>query len=145
MKKDIYTDFDEYIKQGEPDKKEKASIWRTAIGLQAVDGLKTSDYLKETACKHIEGKIAVHVLTDADGALLSVDDFIRAIVSRCPVHHIERKTLRKRVNHGIALVFFIDKFALIRRADVQFAAVCLYTVFGIVNVAVCQFSYGDFV
>lgn len=57
--KDIYTDFDEYIKQGEPDKKEKASIWRTAIGLQAVDGLKTSDYLKETACKHIEGKIDI--------------------------------------------------------------------------------------
>ena len=59
MKKDVYTDFDEYIKQGEPDKKEKASIWRTAIGLQAVDGLKTSDYLKETACKHIEGKIDI--------------------------------------------------------------------------------------
>ena len=57
--KDVYTDFDEYIKQGEPDKKEKASIWRTAIGLQAVDGLKTSDYLKETACKHIEGKIDI--------------------------------------------------------------------------------------
>ena len=43
MKKD-FADFDEYIKQGEPDKKEKASIWRTAIGLQAVDGLETSDY-----------------------------------------------------------------------------------------------------
>ena len=54
-----YTDFDEYIRQGEPDKKEKASIWRTAIGLQAVDGLRTSDYLKETARKHIEGEINI--------------------------------------------------------------------------------------
>ncbi len=54
-----YTDFDEYIRQGEPDKKEKASIWRTAIGLQAVDGLKTSDYLKQTARKHIEGEINI--------------------------------------------------------------------------------------
>ena len=27
-----YLDFDEYVKQGEPDKKEKAAIWRTAIG-----------------------------------------------------------------------------------------------------------------
>ena len=54
-----YLNFDEYIRQGEPDKKEKASIWRTAIGLQAVDGLKTSDYLKETARKHIEGKIDI--------------------------------------------------------------------------------------
>ena len=52
-------DFEEYIRQGEPDKKEKASIWQTAIGLQAVDGLKTSDYLKETACKHIEGEIDI--------------------------------------------------------------------------------------
>ena len=44
--KDGYIDFDEYIKQGEPDKREKATLWRTAIGLQAVDGLKTSEYLK---------------------------------------------------------------------------------------------------
>lgn len=51
--------FDEYIRQGEPEKKEKASIWQTAIGLQAVDGLKTSDYLKETARKHIEGDIDI--------------------------------------------------------------------------------------
>lgn len=54
-----YLDFEEYIRQGEPDKKEKASIWRTAIGLQAVDGLKTSDYLKDTARKHIEGEIDI--------------------------------------------------------------------------------------
>ena len=57
--KERYWDFDEYIRQGEPDKKEKASIWQTAIGLQAVDGLKTSDYLKETARKHIEGDIDI--------------------------------------------------------------------------------------
>lgn len=57
--KDGYVDFDEYIRQGEPDKKEKATLWRTAIGLQAVDGLKTSEYLKETARKHIEGDIDI--------------------------------------------------------------------------------------
>jgi hypothetical protein len=54
-----YIDFDEYIRQGEPGKKEKAEYWQTAIGLQAVDGLKTSDYLKETALKHIEGDIDI--------------------------------------------------------------------------------------
>ena len=57
--KEKYIDFDEYIRQGEPDKREKASIWQIAIGLQAVDGLKTSDYLKETARKHIEGDIDI--------------------------------------------------------------------------------------
>lgn len=57
--KQNYTDFDEYIRQGEPTQKEKASIWQTAIGLQAVDGLQTSDYLKATACKHIEGEIDI--------------------------------------------------------------------------------------
>jgi hypothetical protein len=35
-------DFDEYIKQGEPSKKEKGYVWQTAIGLQQVDGLKPS-------------------------------------------------------------------------------------------------------
>lgn len=52
-------EFDEYIRQGEPDKKEKAYIWQTAIGLQAVDGLSTSGYLKETAKRNIEGEITV--------------------------------------------------------------------------------------
>jgi len=52
-------DFESYIRNVEPDKKEKASAWKTAIGLQAVDGLKTSDYLKNTAVKHIEGTISI--------------------------------------------------------------------------------------
>ena len=33
-------DFEEYIRQGEPQKKEKGYAWQTAIGLQAVDDLK---------------------------------------------------------------------------------------------------------
>ena len=57
--KQLYLDFEEYIRQGEPSKKEKASIWQTAIGLQAVDGLQTSEYLKTTACRHIEGEIDI--------------------------------------------------------------------------------------
>ena len=57
--KQQYLDFDEYIRQGEPDKKEKAGYWQTAIGLQAVDGLKVSNYLQDTARKHIEGDITI--------------------------------------------------------------------------------------
>ena len=45
--------FDEYIQQGEPGRKEKAQAWQTAIGLQDVDGLKVSSYLIESARKHI--------------------------------------------------------------------------------------------
>ena len=52
-------DFESYIRGSEPDKKEKVSAWKTAIGLQAVDGLQTSDYLKDTARKHIEGDISI--------------------------------------------------------------------------------------
>lgn len=52
-------DFEEYIKQGEPNRQQKAYAWRTAMGLQAVDGLKPSDYLKDTARKHIEGEIDI--------------------------------------------------------------------------------------
>lgn len=53
------TDFEEYIRQSEPHKREKGYAWQTAIGLQAVDGLKTSDYLRETARQHIEGDITI--------------------------------------------------------------------------------------
>ena len=52
-------ELEEYIKQGEPDKAEKSEAWQTAIGLQAVDGLNTSDYLLNTAKEHIEGKITI--------------------------------------------------------------------------------------
>lgn len=52
-------ELEEYIKQGEPEKTEKSDAWRTAIGLQAVDGLKTSDYLLDTAKEHIEGNITI--------------------------------------------------------------------------------------
>ena len=52
-------DFEEYIRQSEPHKREKGYAWQTAIGLQAVDGLKTSDYLLQTARQHIEGDITI--------------------------------------------------------------------------------------
>lgn len=50
-------DLNEYIRQGEPEQAEKSSAWKTAIGLQDVDGLRTSDYLLDTAKEHIEGRI----------------------------------------------------------------------------------------
>ncbi|MDR0206867.1 MAG: Fic family protein [Bacteroidales bacterium] len=50
-------DFEEYIRQTEPGKKEKGFIWQTAIGLQQVDGLKPSAYLIQTAIQNIEGDI----------------------------------------------------------------------------------------
>ena len=52
-------ELEEYIKQGEPDKAEKSEAWQTAIGLQTVDGLNTSEYLLDTAKEHIEGKITI--------------------------------------------------------------------------------------
>ena len=52
-------ELEEYIRQGEPGKVEKSEAWQTAIGLQAVDGLNTSDYLLDTAKEHIEGKISI--------------------------------------------------------------------------------------
>ena len=52
-------DFEEYIRQGEPEKRERAQIWRTAIGLQQVDGLETSEYLKKTVKRNIDGEISI--------------------------------------------------------------------------------------
>lgn len=51
--------FDEYLRLGEPDKKRRAENWQIAIGLQAVDGLKPSQYLIETARRNIEGEISI--------------------------------------------------------------------------------------
>ena len=52
-------DFEQYIIQGEPGRKERAENWQVAIGLQAVDGLKPSHYLLQTAQDHIEERISI--------------------------------------------------------------------------------------
>ena len=57
--KELYLNFDEYIRQGEPSQREAAYAWSTAIGLQAVDGLKTSEYLNGLARRNIEGEITI--------------------------------------------------------------------------------------
>ena len=51
--------FEEYLREADPSKRERSYAWDTAIGLQAVDGLETSAYLKETAVKNIEGEITI--------------------------------------------------------------------------------------
>ena len=51
--------FREYLIQAEPGRREKGYAWNTAIGLQAVDGLKPSQYLVDTAVQNIEGKITI--------------------------------------------------------------------------------------
>lgn len=57
--KRAYLDFEQYIRQGEPAQKKRAESWRVAIGLQAVDGLTTSEYLQQTAQRNIEGEISI--------------------------------------------------------------------------------------
>ena len=54
-----FGDLDGYLRQGEPDRAERADNWQVAIGLQAVDGLKPSANLLETAREHIEGRIDI--------------------------------------------------------------------------------------
>ena len=56
--------FKDYLKESEPEKQKKVYAWRTAIGLQDVDGLKPSQYLIETATQNIEGYITIEEALD---------------------------------------------------------------------------------
>lgn len=69
-------DLEEYIRQGEAGKAEKSCAWKTAIGLQDVDGLETSAYLLETAKEHIEGYI------DIDTAQKRIDSYYETRTER---------------------------------------------------------------
>jgi len=51
--------FEEYLRQGEPEQSEKAIVWKTAIGMQQMDGLVPSTYLIETAKQNIEGTLTI--------------------------------------------------------------------------------------
>lgn len=51
--------FEEYLNSEDLEKRERAKLWRTSIGLQDVDNLRVSNFLNETARKHIEGEISM--------------------------------------------------------------------------------------
>lgn len=51
--------FEEYIKNGTPEQKERAENWQIAIGLQDVDNLKVFQVLIELARRRIEGRITI--------------------------------------------------------------------------------------
>lgn len=46
-------EFREYVAGLDGEKKEKANLWCTGIGLQKVDGLSTSEFLLDVAKKNI--------------------------------------------------------------------------------------------
>ena len=71
-------DFDAYIRQVEPSAQESADAWNAAIGLQAVDGLKPSTYLLETAMRNIEGDITI------DEVRQLLDTYYRSKTTRTP-------------------------------------------------------------
>ena len=56
--------FKEYIRQSEPSKRDKGYAWHTAIGLQAVDGLKPSKYLIDSVTKYRRTR---HTFTKSNG------------------------------------------------------------------------------
>ena len=51
--------FEEYLNSEDLEKRERAKLWRTSIGLQDVDSLRVSNFLIETVRKHIEGVISM--------------------------------------------------------------------------------------
>ena len=53
------SEFDEYYHAvAEPEKRKRYQNWAASKGMQAVDGLKTSEYLDEVARRNIEGDIS---------------------------------------------------------------------------------------
>lgn len=96
-------DFESYISGSEPDKQEKASAWKTAIGLQAVDGLQTSDYLKDTAIKHIEGDISI------DEVKKLINGYYQSKIARTPKD--EETEEADKVSTNIAKILNEQSFA----------------------------------
>ncbi len=68
--------LNEYIRQGEPQQRERSEAWKVAIGLQQVDRLQTSEYLLDTAKRHIEGDISI------DEAKQLIDSYYKSASGR---------------------------------------------------------------
>lgn len=71
--------FQKYIKEGEPDIREKGYLWYTAIGLQDVDGLKPTDYLVKTAIRNIEGEVSLKEVNDLLRTYHEANDSINSL------------------------------------------------------------------
>ena len=73
--------LEEYIRQGEPQQRERSETWKVAIGLQQVDGLTPSEYLLDTAKRHIEGDISI------GEAKMLIDSYYKSAAGRKEVEN----------------------------------------------------------
>ena len=106
MNKDIineFASFDEYLRQGEPSQKERIENWKTAIGLQAVDGLQPSAYLIDVAKRNIEGEITL------DETRKLIDSYYQSKTVRTPKDEDEEEA--DKVSANIAKILASKTFA----------------------------------
>lgn len=100
---DDFSSFDEYLRQGEPSQKESAENWKTAIGLQAVDGLQPSEYLIDVAKRNIEGEISL------DETRKLIDSYYQSKTVRTPKDEDEEEA--DKVSANIAKILASKTFA----------------------------------
>lgn len=98
-----FASFDEYLRQGEPSQKESAENWKTAIGLQAVDGLQPSAYLIDVAKRNIEGEISL------DESRKLIDSYYQSKTVRTPKDEDEEEA--DKVSANIAKILASKTFA----------------------------------
>ena len=98
-----FSSFDEYLRQGEPTQQEAASNWKTAIGLQAVDGLQPSAYLIDVAKRNIEGEITI------DETRKLIDSYYQSKTARTPKEEEEEEA--DKVSANIAKILSTKTFA----------------------------------
>ena len=98
-----FASFDEYLRQGEPLQKERAENWKTAIGLQAVDGLQPSAYLIDVAKRNIEGEISL------DETRKLIDSYYQSKTVRTPKDEDEEEA--DKVSANIAKILASKTFA----------------------------------
>ena len=98
-----FASFDEYLRQGEPSQKESAENWKTAIGLQVVDGLQPSAYLIDVAKRNIEGEISL------DETRKLIDSYYQSKTVRTPKDEDEEEADKVSVN--IAKILASKTFA----------------------------------
>ncbi len=98
-----FATFDVYLRQGEPSQKESAENWKTAIGLQAVDGLQPSAYLIDVAKRNIEGEITL------DETRKLIDSYYQSKTVRTPKDEDEEEA--DKVSANIAKILASKTFA----------------------------------
>ena len=106
--------FDEYLNDTDQEKRERANLWRASIGLQTVDNLRVSNFLIDTARKHIEGEISMDEVSRMinEHYKKPKESQFSILLNKKNPTHIKFRTEPMQLTHSFSLIKLLSSLSI---------------------------------